>query len=116
MTTLLLVLLMGLSPERAPAQVPSDPVGDSLEASAPPVYPAGTVSTAVEPGPVVVVPSNDQVISGLPRRAPEPPTMREFWPWFVGFALAWLSITAYVLTLGRPWRRIAASANPEKTS
>ena len=48
-----------------------------------------------------------QSTSGLPQRAPEPRTMREFWPVFLFLSLAWVGIVGAALRLGRPYGRIA---------
>ena len=47
---------------------------------------------------------------GIPQRAPEPRTMREFWPVFLGFAATWLAIVAYVLHAGSRIGRAARAA------
>jgi CcmD family protein len=45
--------------------------------------------------------------TGLPTRAPEPRTMEAYWPFFAAFALSWIGIAAYFLSLGRRSTRIA---------
>ena len=45
--------------------------------------------------------------SGLPQRAPEPRTMREFWPVFLVLSLVWLGVVAFALRLSGPYGRIA---------
>lgn len=45
--------------------------------------------------------------SGLPRRAPDPMTLHEYWPVFLGFSVTWLGIVAYFLSVGRSLDRTA---------
>jgi CcmD family protein len=52
-------------------------------------------------------PAAGAVRSGLPRRAPEPRTMKAQWPVFALLAASWLGIVAYLLVIGRRSRRLA---------
>ena len=45
--------------------------------------------------------------SGLPRRPPDPRTLREYWPVFAALSLSWAGIVAYLISLGRPFGRAA---------
>lgn len=52
--------------------------------------------------------------SGLPQRAAPPRTLRDYTHVFVAFAVAWLLLFGYVVSLGRRWsaveRELAARA------
>ena len=50
--------------------------------------------------------------TGLPPRAPVPRTMEAYWPVFAVFALSWIGIAAYFLSLGRRTTRIARALYP----
>lgn len=65
-----------------------------------------TVQAAAQPVAPAVAEAQPQ---GLPRRAPEPRTLQEFWPVFAIFATVWLGIIVYVLRFGAPLRKITAS-------
>lgn len=45
---------------------------------------------------------------GLPRRAPQPRTLHDFWPAFAVLALLWSATVIYVLGFNRSLGRIAA--------
>jgi CcmD family protein len=47
-----------------------------------------------------------QTPSGLPVRPPDPRTLREFWPVFVGFAVTWVGLVGYLLTFGGRMKRV----------
>ncbi len=44
--------------------------------------------------------------SGLPERAPAPRTLRAYWHLFIAFAVTWLLVFGYALTLGRRFGRL----------
>jgi CcmD family protein len=44
--------------------------------------------------------------SGLPQRAAPPRTLRDYTHVFVAFALAWILLFGYVLSLGRRWSAV----------
>ena len=54
-----------------------------------------------------IIPVATQQPSGLPQRAPDPRTLRELWPVFAGFTVAWLGILAYVLSVGGRFSRLS---------
>jgi CcmD family protein len=88
----LLALLAALSlhPATATAQAP-----DAAESTAV----AGEAAIPAEPGPVAEG-------SGLPQRAAPPRTLRAHWHVFVAFALVWVLLFGYALSLGRRFRRL----------
>ncbi|MDP9347602.1 MAG: CcmD family protein [Gemmatimonadota bacterium] len=43
---------------------------------------------------------------GLPQRAAPPRTLRDHWHVFVAFALAWVLLFGYVVSLGRRFARV----------
>ncbi|MET0396247.1 MAG: CcmD family protein [Longimicrobiaceae bacterium] len=47
--------------------------------------------------------------SGLPQRAAPPRTLRDYTHVFVAFALAWILLFGYVLSLGRRWSAVERS-------
>ena len=49
------------------------------------------------------------VLSGLPRRAPEPRTMAAYWPVFLVLSVTWIGFVGYMLLLGRRSSRLARS-------
>ena len=93
--TLLLVLLL------LPRGVTAASAADSGPAS-------GTMATAtiaaVNPAPAIVL--QDQTASGLPERAAPPRTLRAYWHLFVAFAVTWLLVFGYALTIGRRFGRL----------
>jgi hypothetical protein len=53
-----------------------------------------------------------EVRSGLSPRPADPRTLREFWPVFVGFVIAWLGIVGYLLVrVGRHHGAVARAAH-----
>lgn len=64
--------------------------------------PAG--EAAVEAPAAVAAPAGDY--AGLPERAAPPRTLRAYWHVFVAFALAWLLLFGYVVSLGRRFARV----------
>jgi hypothetical protein len=45
--------------------------------------------------------------TGLPQRAPEPRTMREFWPVFLFLTALWLAVVITALRVSRPYGKVA---------
>ena len=82
-------------------QEPSPPVGSERDAAR--TAPAQAPAEAR----VGEAPAAGTVTSGLPRRAPEPRTMKAQWPVFALLAVSWVGIVAYLLVIGRRSRRIA---------
>lgn len=95
MPSLLSALALGLTLLSAPAQ------------EAPPAPAEATAAEAAAPAAVQPSAAAQPAPTGLPRRAPEPPTMAEFWWVFAAFALTWVGIVGYFLALGRRSKRIA---------
>ena len=91
------IMISGFAP-----QEPSEPVGVE-----PPVAQAPRGEVLPNAG-TEEAPATGSVASGLPRRAPEPRTMRAQWPVFALLAVSWIGIVAYLLVIGRRSRRIAA--------
>ena len=87
---LLPLLVLALSLVGAPAA--ATPV---LSGAAPPV---GASPVAPETGRVVA--------GGLPARPAPPRTLRDHWHVFVAFALAWVLLFGYVVSLGRRFARV----------
>ncbi len=87
-------LALSLLAGPAEAQAPSESVAREVSGASP-------LAAAQEPGPSVAPPS------GLPRRAPEARTMAGYWPVFAGFALVWVGIVGYLLTMGERSKRLA---------
>jgi CcmD family protein len=68
--------------------------------------------------PVTPAPAAQQTGGGLPERAPQARTMRAYWHVFVAFAVTWLLLFGYALTVGRRFghledeiRRLAAAGD-----
>ena len=78
-----------LSRPLAQAQADSPP---SVEASPPDLG-----ATAQEPG---------GAQAGLPLREPPPRTLRAYWHVFIAFAVTWLLLFGYALTVGRRFGRL----------
>ena len=54
-----------------------------------------------------VAPETGRIVSGgLPQRAAPPRTLRDYWHVFVAFALAWVLLFGYVVSLGRRFARV----------
>lgn len=88
-----LVLLLAASPlaaqdtgAYAPAAAVQEPAGEAAEA------------------PAVAAPAGD--FAGLPERAAPPRTLRDYSHVFIAFALAWLLLFGYVVSLGRRFARV----------
>ena len=88
--------LSGFAPQEPPPSV-----GAEAGAVQPPAGQARPETRGEE------APAAGAVTSGLPRRAPEPRTMKAQWPVFALLAVSWLGIVAYLLVIGRRSRRIA---------
>lgn len=48
----------------------------------------------------------EPVASGLPERAPQARTMRAYWHVFAAFAITWLLLFGYAVTIGRRFGRL----------
>ncbi|MEW5927849.1 MAG: CcmD family protein [Gemmatimonadota bacterium] len=91
----LLLALPALAPLRA--QEPSSAAAPAAQAQAggTAADPSASLQTrSVEPGP------------GLPQRAVPPRTLRDYTHVFVAFAVAWLLLFGYVVSLGRRWSAV----------
>lgn len=86
-----LAALAGSSP--AAAQEPA--AAPAAEAAPPQPAPAGEAAAA-------------PLSSGLPERVAPPRTLRAHWHVFVAFALTWLLLFGYALSLGRRFTRVEA--------
>ena len=95
-TIALAIAVSGFAP-----QEPSSPVG------AEPAVVQAPAAQAPAEARVEEAPAAGTVTSGLPRRAPEPRTMKAQWPVFALLAVSWIGIVAYLLVIGRRSRRIA---------
>ena len=70
-------------------------------------YPAAEQGAAPSAGATTeAVSAPAQGSSGLPQRAAPPRTLRDYTHVFVAFALAWLLLFGYALSLGRKFARI----------
>ncbi|HYJ80428.1 MAG TPA: CcmD family protein [Longimicrobiaceae bacterium] len=78
----------------APASVMAQ---DSVAAAQPLSADSVTVDTSAVPFPVG---------AALPADARPPRTLRAYWHVFIAFALAWLLVFGYALSLGRRFRRL----------
>ncbi|HEX8275847.1 MAG TPA: CcmD family protein [Longimicrobiaceae bacterium] len=99
----LLLALPALAPAGLRAQEPSSAPAAGAQAGGTAADPSASLQTrSVEPG------------SALPQRAAPPRTLREYTHVFVAFALAWILLFGYVVSLGRRWsaveRELAARA------
>lgn len=89
------VLILTLGSPPAAAQEQPDPIETSQ-----------SVATQAD-SEAMAAPAPAAAIQGLPRRAPEPRTLHEFWMVFAALAAAWGGITFYILRFGAPLGRIA---------
>ncbi len=98
-----LLALPALAPAGLRAQEPSTAPAAQAQAGGTAADPSASLQTrTVEPG------------AGLPQRAAPPRTLRDYTHVFVAFALAWILLFGYVVSLGRRWsaveRELAARA------
>lgn len=69
----------------------------------------GIAAAVVAMAPVAQTAGGDgQVPTGLPQRAPEPRTLREFWPMFLALAVGWAFLIGYGVMLTRRHGRVAS--------
>lgn len=61
-----------------------------------------SATDAIEPEMVAGLPAQ-----GLPRRAPQPRTLHEYWPAFAVLAALWVAMVVFVFPMRSPLRRIA---------
>jgi CcmD family protein len=73
------------------AQIGSGAAGDSVPVAAQPAE--SGAAPATEP-------------NGLPLRATPPRTLRAYWHVFAAFAIAWILLFGYALSLGRRFARV----------
>lgn len=59
--------------------------------------------------------SEIQLESGLPQRVPPPRTIQGHWPVYVAFALSWIGIVGYTLTLGASFGKISREPSSSLT-
>lgn len=50
--------------------------------------------------------AQEQTASGLPERAQPPRTLRAYWHLFIAFAVTWVLVFGYALTIGRRFSRL----------
>jgi CcmD family protein len=91
-TLLLLALLLSVAPASLRAQEAS-PAASTAAQEAPAAGPAASVQATTPP-------------VGLPQRAAPPRTLRDYTHVFAAFAIAWLLLFGYVVSLGRRWARV----------
>lgn len=91
LTLLFLFSLLALSPAGLRAQEPSPAPAAQAQAADPS---ASLQTRTVEPG------------SALPQRAAPPRTLRDYTHVFVAFAVAWILLFGYVVSLGRRWSAV----------
>jgi CcmD family protein len=89
-----LVLVLMASAPAAPAFPQSEPTTQPSVVQAP----AGGVD-AIAP---------QATPSGLPVRPPAPRTLRDYWHLFIAYAVVWVLIFGYVISLGRRFGRVEA--------
>jgi CcmD family protein len=53
--------------------------------------------------------------TGLPQRPAQPRTMRDYWHVFIAFAITWLLLFGYALSLGRRFSRLEAEVRRLRT-
>jgi CcmD family protein len=94
---LVVVLLMILAPQGSLAQSPDTPVSSDATAPAataePYAAPAADGFAGVE-------------AAGVADRSAPPRTLRAYWHVFIAFALTWLLLFGYAISLGRRWARL----------
>ena len=91
----LLLALTALAPAGLRAQEPSSAPAAEAQAGGTAADPAASLQTrSVEPG------------AGLPQRTAPPRTLRDYTHVFAAFALAWILLFGYVLSLGRRWSAV----------
>jgi CcmD family protein len=89
-----LALLAG-APAGLRAQEPSSPAPAAQAPGGTVVDPSASLQTrTVEPS------------SGLPQRAAPPRTLRDYTHVFAAFAIAWILLFGYVVSLGRRWSAV----------
>lgn len=93
---LVLSLVVSLPAPRLEAQQPSaTQAADSV------------VETSISPETAVAGSTAATLTQGLPRRAPQPRTLHDFWPAFAVLAALWIAMVAFVVPMHGPLRRIA---------
>ena len=55
---------------------------------------------------VAAAPVPTSVSDGLPQRAGPPRTLKAYWHVFIAFAIAWILLFGYALSLGRRFARV----------
>ncbi|HEV2148882.1 MAG TPA: CcmD family protein [Longimicrobiaceae bacterium] len=91
-TLLLAAVLLAAAPLSLRAQEPSY------------AAPAAAAQAPADPAPSVQAPP--QTSTGLPQRAAPPRTLRDYTHVFAAFAIAWLLLFGYVVSIGRRWARV----------
>jgi CcmD family protein len=94
----LLALSLAAPAARAQGVDPSTPVSSDAPAAATQATPQ-EIGAAAEPG--YAAPA-----AGLPERAAPPRTLRAYWHVFIAFAVTWVLLFGYALTLGRRFGRV----------
>lgn len=90
-----LLALPALAPAGVRAQEPSSAAAAQAQAGGTAADPSASLQTrTVEPGP------------GLPQRAAPPRTLRDYTHVFAAFAVAWILLFGYVVSLGRRWSAV----------
>jgi len=98
LTVLILTVLLALSPVGLRAQEAS-PGAPTPGAQAPEGAPASGY-------PSIGVHGVQGQATGLPQRAAPPRTLRDYAFVFTAFAIAWLLLFGYVVSIGRRWSRV----------
>lgn len=98
------LLLAGPAPAGAQARDPNLPASSEDVATATPadttVLPAAEAAASPAGDPAATA-SPAPAPTGLPTRAAPPRTLRAYWHVFAAFAIAWLLLFGYTLSLGR---------------
>lgn len=76
-----------------------------LLAGAPPALRAQEPSPAAAQAAALQAPPTE-ARTGIPQRAAPPRTLRDYTHVFAAFAIAWLLLFGYVVSLGRRWSRV----------
>lgn len=94
------VILLLLSAGGMAAQGPDTPVSSEG------VTPVAAAQQSAQPATQSPAYGGAEAVSALPQREQAPRTLRAYWHVFIAFAVTWVLLFGYALSLGRRWARL----------